>query len=59
MHALFDASRATNKWRAHARLLREYTEFFGARTEQLDMFSEDDRFTFTSYTEKIVNGKGD
>lgn len=58
MHALFDGTRATNRWRVSGRLLREYIEFFGARTEQLDMFSEDNRFTFTSYTEKIMNGRG-
>lgn len=58
MHALFDSTRATNTWQIHARMLREYIEFFGARTEQLDMFLEDDRFTFTSYTEKIVHNKG-
>jgi len=58
MHALFDSTRAANKWRIHARMLREYIEFFGARTEQLDMFLEEDRFTFTSYTEKIVHNKG-
>jgi len=58
MHALFDSTRATNKWRTHARMLREYIEFFGARTEQLDMCLENDRFIFTSYTEKIVHNKG-
>ena len=57
-HALFDKARATNKWRIASKLLREYIEYFGQKTEQLDMYLEDDQMTLNSYTEKITNGRG-
>ena len=59
MHALFDKDRATNSFKIPSKLLREYIEYFGTRTEQLDMFAEDGRFTLTSYTEKLTNGRGE
>src|SRR5690606_37695887 len=37
-------------------MLREYMEHFGPRTEQLDISVQDDRATFTSFTEKLVDG---
>lgn len=58
MQAVFDKSKATNSWKASARMLRECAEHFGARTEQLDICSEDGQVTLTSYTEKIMQGKG-
>ena len=58
MHALFDKNVATNMWKIQSRRLRQYIEFFGPKTEQLDIFYEDGRVTLTSYTEKITNGKG-
>ncbi|GAM90518.1 hypothetical protein ANO11243_085620 [Dothideomycetidae sp. 11243] len=48
MHALFDKSSASNGWRISARIMREYIEYFGPRTEQLDMLAKDD---------KIMDGK--
>jgi cell cycle checkpoint control protein RAD9A len=57
-HAIFDKKRAQNTWSIQSKLLREFTEYFGPRTEQLDIFSENGRATFTSYTEKITDGKG-
>lgn len=39
-------------------MLKEYIEYFGPKTEQLDIYAEDSRAIFTSYTEKIMNGKG-
>lgn len=58
MHALFDKNLANNRWTMQSGLLREFTEFFAPKTEQLDIYAEDGRVMFTSYTEKITNGKG-
>ncbi|KAI9828965.1 MAG: hypothetical protein M1819_006464 [Sarea resinae] len=57
MHALFNRESAMNRWKIHSRLLREFIEHFGPKTEQLDIYSDDGRVTFTSYTEKIMDGK--
>lgn len=57
MHALFDKSTATNQWKVASRILREYIEYFGPRTEQLDIVSKNGKAIFTSFTEKIMNGK--
>lgn len=58
MHALFDRSVAKNRWSMPAGAIREYTEYFGTKTEMLDIFAgEDGRCVFKSYTEKVSNGK--
>lgn len=58
MHALFDKTAANNTWSIPANVLRDFVEYFGPKTEQLDMYSENGRATFTSYTERIMEGKG-
>lgn len=58
MHALFDRNRAVNKWTIQSRLLHEFVDYFGTKTEQLDIYAEDGKVTLTSYTEKITNGRG-
>ena len=58
MQAVFNKGRATNSWKASARMLKEFSEHFGPRTEQLDICSEDSNVTLTSFTEKVVLGKG-
>ena len=58
MHALFDKGAAANRWRISSKPLKEFIEHFGPRTEQLDIYQENGRAIFTSYTEKIVDGKG-
>jgi len=58
MHALFDRSAATQGWRIASRVLREYVVFFGTKTEQLDLLAQDGKAIFTSFTEKIQDGKG-
>lgn len=58
MHALFDKNAATQGWCISARVLREYIEFFGPKTEQLDLLAQEGKAIFTSFTEKIQNGKG-
>ncbi|KZF22748.1 DNA repair protein rad9 [Xylona heveae TC161] len=57
MHALFDDNAVVNRWQIQSRLLREFIDYFGPKTEQLDMYKENGRVTFTSYTEKITDGK--
>ncbi len=58
MHAFFDKSAAKNRWSISANVLRTFIEYFGVGTEQLDMYSEAGKATFTSYTEKIMDGRG-
>lgn len=58
MHALFDRSVAKNRWTMNSGAVKEYIEYFGTKTEMLDIFAGDDgRCVFKSYTEKISNGK--
>ncbi|KAE8832226.1 hypothetical protein PTNB85_06618 [Pyrenophora teres f. teres] len=58
MHALFDRNVAKNRWSMHSGAVKEYIEYFGTKTEMLDIFAgDDDRCVFKSYTEKITNGK--
>jgi cell cycle checkpoint control protein RAD9A len=58
MHALFDRSVAKNRWSMHSGAIKEYIEYFGTKTEMLDIFAgEDGRCVFKSYTEKISNGR--
>ncbi|KAL9597343.1 MAG: hypothetical protein Q9219_005209 [cf. Caloplaca sp. 3 TL-2023] len=56
-HALFNPHGAKNRWRIGANVLRSFIEYFGANTEHLDFYAEGGRATFTSYTEKVANGK--
>lgn len=58
MHALFDRTAATQGWRISSRTMREYIEYFGPRTEQLDLVAQDGKMVFVSFTEKISDGKG-
>ncbi|EMC92645.1 hypothetical protein BAUCODRAFT_37545 [Baudoinia panamericana UAMH 10762] len=58
MHALFDRSAAKQGWRISSKVLREYIEFFGSKTEQLDLLAQAGKVIFTSFTEKIPESKG-
>ena len=58
VHAIFDQATTRNRWTMQARMLREFVEHFGQRTEQLEMHSENGRVSFTSYTEMIKDGRG-
>lgn len=57
MHALFDRTGASQGWRISSRVMREYIEYFGPKTEQLDIQAQAGKVIFTSYTEKIQDGK--
>ncbi|KAL9632020.1 MAG: hypothetical protein Q9204_003972 [Flavoplaca sp. TL-2023a] len=54
-HALFNRNIAKNKWRIGASVLRSFLEYFGTATELLDIYTEDGRVAFTSYTEKVMH----
>lgn len=58
MHALFNNGEATNSWSIYPQILKEYSDFFGPKTEQLDIFLDDDEtIHFVSFTEKVLNSK--
>ena len=57
LRATFDQLGSTNHWTMQSRTARDITEYFGPRTEHLDWFYESGRVTFTSYTEKVTDGK--
>ena len=58
MHALFDKTSASQGFRISSRILREYTEHFGPKTEQLDLVAQEGKVIFTSFTEKPTDQKG-
>ena len=57
-HAVFSEDGAINHWSIGAHVLKPFGEYFGAKAEQLDIYYEAGRTTFTSYTEKVMNGNG-
>ena len=58
-HALFRKEETNNRWSISSRTLRDFVEHFGPKTEQLDIYSDDGKASFTSYTEKIMSGNGE
>ena len=58
MQAVFNKSRASSSWQIQARMLRDLSEHFGPKTEQLDIYAEEGNVTLTSYTEKNMHGRG-
>lgn len=58
-HALFDKSTTQNQWTIESRFLREIIDHFGPTSEQLDIHAENNRVIFTSFTQKVTNGKGE
>ena len=57
MHALFDRSASVNKWAIRASFLKENLDYFSPKVEQLDIFHNDEKMTFLSFTEKVVTVK--
>ncbi|KAK2861471.1 hypothetical protein FQN49_004167, partial [Arthroderma sp. PD_2] len=55
-HALFDRSGVQNEWTVDSKLLREILDHFGRSAEQLDIYPDDGRAVFTSFTEKVMAG---
>ncbi|KAL2830733.1 Rad9-domain-containing protein [Aspergillus pseudoustus] len=56
-HAIFDRSAAINEWSIEPRFLKEITDHFSPSAEQLDIYSENNKVIFTSFTTKITHGK--
>jgi cell cycle checkpoint control protein RAD9A len=57
LRANFDIATSPNYWKTSARTLRDIVEYFGAKTDQLDWSFEKGKVNFTSYTEKITDGR--
>ncbi len=57
LRANFDSAGSPNYWTTSARTLRDIVEYFGAKTDQLDWSFEKGKVNFTSYTEKITDGR--
>ena len=57
LRANFDLAASPNHWTTPARTLRDIVEHFGAKTDQLDWSFEKGKVNFTSYTEKITDGR--
>lgn len=57
LHASFDVQNSINQWTVSSKTLRDVVEYFGPKTDQLDWYFQDGKVTFTSYTEKVQNGK--
>ncbi|OKL57300.1 hypothetical protein UA08_07609 [Talaromyces atroroseus] len=56
-HALFDQSRVRNQWKIEAKILREIIDHFSPSAEQLDIYPDTGKAIFTSFTNKISDGK--
>ncbi|KAL4997008.1 Rad9-domain-containing protein [Aspergillus recurvatus] len=56
-HAIFDRSQATNEWTIEPIFLKEIAAHFSPSAEQLDIYSENTKVIFTSFTTKITDGK--
>ncbi|KAE8372730.1 Rad9-domain-containing protein [Aspergillus bertholletiae] len=56
-HAVFDRTKTTNQWSIEPRFLREITDHFSPSAEQLDIYSDNGKAVFTSFTTKITDGK--
>ena len=57
-HAIFDRSQSTNEWTVEPAFLKEIAVHFSPSAEQLDIYSENSKVIFTSFTTKITDGKG-
>ncbi len=57
MHAVFKSETMRNVWSMSSHRLAANAGHFGPKTEQLDIYSENGKAVFTSYTEKVVAGK--
>ncbi|KAL4944582.1 hypothetical protein BDV06DRAFT_220100 [Aspergillus oleicola] len=56
-HAIFDQAQATNEWSIEPIFLKEIAAHFSPSAEQLDVYSENSKVIFTSFTTKITDGK--
>ncbi|RDI88972.1 hypothetical protein Vi05172_g1006 [Venturia inaequalis] len=59
MHALFDKTTANNRWSMRSPFLKEFSDYFGPKAEQLDVYYEEGKVTFLSFTDKIMSSKNE
>lgn len=57
MHALFDKTMANNRWSMRSPFLKEFSDYFGPKAEQLDVYYEEGKVTFLSFTDKVISSK--
>jgi cell cycle checkpoint control protein RAD9A len=57
IHALFDKGSASSEWTIRSGFLREFTDFFSPKAEQLDIHCEEGKVTFLGFTDKVINAK--
>jgi cell cycle checkpoint control protein RAD9A len=57
MHAIFTRASQPHHWRLSSTLLKEFMEHFAPKAEQLDISTANGRAAFTSFTEKLIDGK--
>lgn len=57
MAPVFDRDLARNRWTISSRLMTEYMVHFGPKAEQFDISSDNGRASFTSFTEKVMEGR--
>lgn len=57
LRANFDARSSPNHWSVQSRTVKDIVEYFGPKTEQLDWYYEQGKVIFTSYTEKVSDGR--
>lgn len=57
MAPVFDTDLARNRWTIGSRLMMEYMVHFGPKAEQFDISSDNGRASFTSFTEKVMEGR--
>jgi cell cycle checkpoint control protein RAD9A len=57
MHALFDKNTANNRWSMRSPFLKEFADYFGPKAEQLDIYFEEGKVTFLSFTDKVISSK--
>ncbi|KAJ5938532.1 Rad9/DDC1 [Penicillium verhagenii] len=55
-HAIFDQTKATNRWSVNPRYLKQIIDHFSVSAEQLDLYGDEDQAVFTSFTTKIMEG---
>ncbi|QDS75670.1 hypothetical protein FKW77_007473 [Venturia effusa] len=59
MHALFDRTTANNRWSMRSPFLKEFSDYFGPKAEQLDIYYEEGKVTFLSFTDKVISSKNE
>lgn len=57
LHAVFDKSLSHNNFQINSKILKDLTEHFGQRTEELTIQPLQERVLLTSFTEEVVHNR--